>query len=141
MTSRLHFRCDELVGGHGGLGIGDAIRLDLRRVRYRDLCGDRGDAGGADGGKMASQMITDAEDGYSRTLSASAENPEPPDGYQPGCPNRQCLCWRPGRVCDEFMGLEDWRYCPRCGWARELHTNTERIAPVMVTANARPEYL
>jgi hypothetical protein len=44
-----------------------------------------------------------------------------PDGYQPGCSNWQCMCWEPGKVCDEFMGGNKYQHCPRCGWARELH--------------------
>lgn len=44
-----------------------------------------------------------------------------PDGYQPGCPNWHCPCWQPGVVCGKFMGYSRSRYCPRCGWTRELH--------------------
>lgn len=51
--------------------------------------------------------------------------PEPPDGYQPGCSNRRCQCQRPGAVCNEFMGQDDTRYCPRCGWARDRHNSPQ----------------
>lgn len=47
--------------------------------------------------------------------------PELPDGYRPGCSNWRCSCWQPREVCDEFMGAGPGRYCPRCGWAHELH--------------------
>lgn len=51
--------------------------------------------------------------------------PELPDGYRPGCPNWRCACWRPGAVCNEFMGLRDNSYCPRCGWTRDRHNSPQ----------------
>jgi hypothetical protein len=58
---------------------------------------------------------------YGEAPRSLVETTEPPEGYQPGCSNRHCLCWQPGAVCDEFMGQDESRYCPRCGWAHELH--------------------
>jgi hypothetical protein len=53
--------------------------------------------------------------------------PELPAGYKPGCSNWHCICWKPGPVCEEYMGLNRPPYdCPRCGWTRELHSATKR---------------
>jgi hypothetical protein len=64
----------------------------------------------------------------------TAEAPVLPDGFMPGCTNWRCSCWEPGRVCDEFMALDGWKYCPRCGWSKELHP-----AETAVTSRADPE--
>lgn len=33
----------------------------------------------------------------------------------------RAVCSRPGRVCEEWMGQDDARWCPRCGWALRFH--------------------
>lgn len=40
----------------------------------------------------------------------------------PGCGNPECPCRiRPREVCEEWAGVGDMRWCPRCGWAEHLH--------------------
>lgn len=73
---------------------------------------------------------SDLETSVLARLPVVLEVPKLPDGYVPGCSNWRCLCWRPGEVCDEFMGLDGWRSCPRCGWAHELHVGHGGVATV-----------
>lgn len=41
-----------------------------------------------------------------------------------GCGSETCPCYRPWRLCEEWMGRSDApesAFCPRCGWARLYH--------------------
>jgi hypothetical protein len=100
--------------------------------KYKDVAGGAArlefDAGGPDGAKRLIGVHVPQARGVE--IDGVALAPVPGEHYKAGwCGSVNCPCAKPGRVCHEWMGLEEEKdeWCPRCGWHRDYHPNLKPV--------------